>query len=66
MSWGLFVPVAVLAIAIAAVRAAGVLIVKPPKARRVYTKPVISGSWGQQQQAQMQGQADFSSREPHA
>jgi hypothetical protein len=56
VSWELFVPIAVLAIAIALVRAFGVLMVKPKNTERVYTKPVISGSWGQQQQKQSQSE----------
>lgn len=67
MSWELFVPIAVLAVAIAIVRAVGVLVVKPRNTERVYTKPVISGSWGQQQQLQSQSkQTDPESRETNA
>ncbi|MGP1310545.1 MAG: hypothetical protein ACTS27_10145 [Phycisphaerales bacterium] len=64
MSFGIFVPIIVLAIAIALVRAMGVLMVKPRSTERVYTKPVISGSWGQQQATAQQ--TDTTSREPHA
>lgn len=67
MSWELFVPIAVLAIAIALVRAFGVLAVKPKRTERVYTKPVISGSWGQQQRQQSQSkQNDTETREQNA
>jgi hypothetical protein len=67
VSWELFVPIAVLAVAIAIVRAVGVLVVKPRNTDRVYTKPVISGSWGQQQPHQSQStQIETESREPIA
>jgi hypothetical protein len=67
VSWELFVPIAVLAVAIAIVRAVGVLVVKPRNTERVYTKPVISGSWGQQQHQQSQStQTDPESREMNA
>lgn len=55
----LLVPIAVLAVAIAAIRAAGVFIAKPKgPPRRVYTQPVISGSWGVQQQQKSQAQPE--------
>lgn len=47
MPWELLVPIAFLAVVIAIIRALGVLMVKPQNTRRVYTQPVISGSWGQ-------------------
>jgi len=49
----LLAPIIVRAVVIAAIRAAGVFIAKPKgPPRRVYTQPVISGSWGVQQQQQ--------------
>lgn len=66
MSWELFVPIAVLAIAIALVRAFGVLMVKPKNTERVYTKPVISGSWGQRQSQSQEKQNDTPPREQNA
>ena len=66
MSWELLVPIAVLAIVIALVRAFGVLVAKPKSTQRVYTKPVISGSWGQRQNQTQPEQNDTPPREQNA
>ncbi|MBX3351425.1 MAG: hypothetical protein KF684_00705 [Phycisphaeraceae bacterium] len=70
----LLIPIIVLAIGVAAVRVIGIVLAKPGKVDRVYTKPVISGSWGvaererqrQEQQKQQQQPTDTNPSESNA
>lgn len=69
----ILLPIVVLAIGVAAARVIGIMLAKPGKIDRVYTKPVISGSWGeaerekQRQEQQKQNQpTDTNPSESHA
>lgn len=71
----ILLPIVVLAIGVAAARVIGIFLAKPGKVTRVYTKPVISGSWGvaererqreQERQQQEQQQTVTNPTESHA
>lgn len=67
----ILLPIVALAIGVAIARVIGIMLAKPGKVDRVYTKPVISGSWGEaererQRREQRDQPADSKPSEPNA
>lgn len=63
----ILLPIVALAIGVAIARVIGIMLAKPGKVDRVYTKPVISGSWGRQSEQTVDNQqSDSTPSEPRA